>query len=249
MSDLVKAQNTPQFNWYTCWASLVVNGMPDKSNNEGLKQPNRIKISFKKNAKEITSHVAPNQAWFGVEYCLAYTLPNIKSKILTRLSDTQKDDGPLLFSLMGQCFQDVGLTKWASIIAKWFPNNADCTKASFDECIRDYLEAIASFPNIGNQLIFWLCMSKKPALMPTHEFMRHWVQLFSYLQGGYLHQTMEVSMAQEKSEQIFFVQPKAHQNNFANLNKMVPTDLLKMIAFFEQCQATNNAAGVLKKIA
>jgi hypothetical protein len=60
---------------------------------------------------------------------------------------------------------------------------------------------------------------------------------------------MEVSMAQEKSEQIFFVQPKAHQNNFANLNKMVPTDLLKMIAFFEQCQATNNAAGVLKKIA
>ncbi len=55
-------------------------------------------------------------------------------------------------------------------------------------------------------------------------------------------------MVQEKSEQIFFVQPKAHQNKFANLNKMVPTDLLKMIAFFEQCQATNKAAGVLKKI-
>jgi hypothetical protein len=29
----------------------------------------------------------------------------------------------------------------------------------------------------------------------------------------------------------------------------VPTDLLKMIAFFEQCQATNKAAGVLEKIA
>jgi hypothetical protein len=30
---------------------------------------------------------------------------------------------------------------------------------------------------------------------------------------------------------------------------MVPTDLLKMIAFFEQCQATDKAAGVFEKIA
>jgi hypothetical protein len=30
---------------------------------------------------------------------------------------------------------------------------------------------------------------------------------------------------------------------------MVPTDPLKMIAFFEQCQATNKVAGVLEKIA
>ncbi len=29
----------------------------------------------------------------------------------------------------------------------------------------------------------------------------------------------------------------------------VPTDPLKMIAFFKQCQATNKAAGVLEKIA
>ncbi len=40
-----------------------------------------------------------------------------------------------------------------------------------------------------------------------------------------------------------------HQNKFANLNKMVPTDLLKMITFFEQCQATDKATGILEKIA
>ncbi len=56
-------------------------------------------------------------------------------------------------------------------------------------------------------------------------------------------------MAQEKSEQIFFVQPKGHQNKFANLNEMVPANPLRMIAFFEQCQATDKAAGVLDKIA
>ncbi len=59
---------------------------------------------------------------------------------------------------------------------------------------------------------------------------------------------MEVPTVQEKSEQIFFVQPKAHQFKFTDLNKMVPTDPLKLIAFFEQSQ-TNKAAGVLKKIA
>jgi hypothetical protein len=62
MSDLLKAQNLPQFNWYTCWTSLGANGMTDKLIKEGLKQPNQIKVSFKKGAKEITGHVVPNQA-------------------------------------------------------------------------------------------------------------------------------------------------------------------------------------------
>jgi hypothetical protein len=35
---------------------------------------------------------------------------------------------------------------------------------------------------------------------------------------------------------------------FADTNKTVPTDLLKLIAFFEQCQASNKAAGILEKI-
>jgi hypothetical protein len=62
MSNLVKAQNMPQFNWYTCWASLGADGTPDKLIKEGLKQPNQIKVSFKKRTKEITGHVTPNQA-------------------------------------------------------------------------------------------------------------------------------------------------------------------------------------------
>ncbi len=54
---------------------------------------------------------------------------------------------------------------------------------------------------------------------------------------------------QEKSEQIFFAQSKEHQFKLANMIKMVPTDPLKLIAFIEQCQATNKAVGVLEKIA
>jgi hypothetical protein len=128
----------------------------------------------------------PDQAQFGPEYFLAFTLPNFKSKILTQILDLKKDDGPTLFSLMGQCFQDVGLTKWMSIVAKQCPTNADCTKVNFDKCIRDYLEAVAGFPNVIDQLIKWLHTSKKPTLMLMHEFMRHQVQHLSYLDGGYL---------------------------------------------------------------
>jgi hypothetical protein len=62
MSDLIKAQNTPQFNWYTRWTSLGANGIPDNLIKEGLKQPNCIKIFFKKGAKEITGHVVHDQA-------------------------------------------------------------------------------------------------------------------------------------------------------------------------------------------
>jgi hypothetical protein len=165
--------------------SLGADGMPDKLIKEGLKQPNRIKISFEKDSKEIIGHVIPGQAQFGVEYLLAYTLPYFKSKILTRLSDKLKDNGPFLFSLMSQCFQDVDLTKWTSVIAKQCPNKADCTKSNFNECICDYLEAVTGFPNIGDQLIRWLHTVKKPTLMPMHKFTRRRVQLLSYLEGGY----------------------------------------------------------------
>jgi hypothetical protein len=75
------------------------------------------------------------------------------------------------------------------------------------------------------------------------------VQLLSYLDGGYIHQTMELPTAQEKSKQIFFAQPKTHQFKFAETNKMVPTDLLWLIAFFEQCLAANKVTGIFEKIA
>jgi hypothetical protein len=149
---------------------------------------------------------------------------------------------------MSQCFLDIGLTELTSDIAKWCPTKADCTKANFDKCIRDYLEAVAGFPNVGNQLICWLCTAKKPALMPMHEFMRHWVQLLSYLDNGYIHQTMELPMAQKKSKQIFFVQTKADQFKFTETIKMVTKDPTRLIAFFEQCLSAAKAAGVLEKI-
>jgi hypothetical protein len=54
----------------------------------------------------------------------------------TLLSKTKNQDGPTLFSLMSQCFQDVGLTKWTNIVGKQYPDNMHLTKENFEECIK-----------------------------------------------------------------------------------------------------------------
>jgi hypothetical protein len=118
---------------------------------------------------------------------------------------------------------------------------------NFDECIRNFLKAVAGFPKIGNQLICWLCAAKKPAFMPMHEFMQHCVQLLSYLNGGYLCQMMDCPQCKRRAHN-FLAQPKAHQYKFAESNKMVPMDPLHLVAFFEQCQIADKSAGVLDKL-
>jgi hypothetical protein len=50
--------------------------------------------------------------------------------------------------------------------------------------------------------------------MLLHELMQRWMQLFSYLDNGYLHGTIELPTAQEKSKQIFLAYLKAHQYKF-----------------------------------
>ncbi len=77
MSDLLKALLTPQFTWYNRWTSLGPDGLPDQEIADSWKQPDRIKISFTMNGKELTGSVAPNQARF-----LAQMLPDFESKII-----------------------------------------------------------------------------------------------------------------------------------------------------------------------
>jgi hypothetical protein len=83
MSDLIKTQQTPQFNWYTCRTYLGANDMPDKLIKEGMEQPDCIQITFEKGTNDITGHATPNQARFGPKYFLVFMLLEFKSKILT----------------------------------------------------------------------------------------------------------------------------------------------------------------------
>ncbi len=91
--------------------------MPDKTIEEGLKQPDRIKISFMVHKKDCTGLVMPDQARFGPENFLAYTLPDFVSRILGRIPEDKQNDVDTLVMLMEQCFQGVGLTKWTNVVA------------------------------------------------------------------------------------------------------------------------------------
>ncbi len=62
----------------------------------------------------ITRHVVPEQVQFEPEYFLTLT-----------------EDGPPLLNLTGQCFQDIGLTKWNKVVAKRCLEDNDLVKASF----------------------------------------------------------------------------------------------------------------------
>ena len=203
MSDLLKAVAAPQFGWFYKWTSLGSNGMPDRTIKCGLKQPDRIKISFTANSKEYSASIAPDQARFGPELILAMTLLDFKHQVVNRLPANKKEDGLTLLSLLQQCLQEVALTEWRNIISTRCPTEEGKTYENFLECIRDYLEALAGFPNVGDQLIRWLRTVKKPALMPVHDFMCHRVQLMTYLEDGLLRRTMALPDDQEKIKQVF----------------------------------------------
>ncbi len=51
--NLVKAQATHQFVWYTCRTSRGADGMPDKFVEDDLPQPHWLKISFEGGSKDI----------------------------------------------------------------------------------------------------------------------------------------------------------------------------------------------------
>jgi hypothetical protein len=82
-----------------------------------------------------TRHTAPDQAWFEPKYFLALT-----------------EDGPPLFNLIGQCFQDSSLTEWNKVVGKQCLNDNDLAKASFKKWTRDYQR---QSPGCPKQMTNW----------------------------------------------------------------------------------------------
>ncbi len=62
MSNLIKAQATPQFAQYTRRTSLGADGMPDKLIKEDLQQPHLLEISFEEGSKDIKINLKKSQS-------------------------------------------------------------------------------------------------------------------------------------------------------------------------------------------
>ncbi len=107
------------------------------------------------------------------------------------------------------------------VMPQWYQS----CKSKFQRVYPRLLETVTRLSNVGNQLISWLFIAKKPVFMLLYEFMQCQTQLFSYLDNGYLHQTMKLSTAQEKSEQIFFALLKMQQYKFRDKHDCLPPSL------------------------
>ena len=78
-----------------------------------------------------------NPVHFGPEFFLMQTLPDFKSKIVLRLPANKQRDGPTLFPLLEQCFQEVGLTEWKNIIFARCPDEYTKMFENLIECQQD----------------------------------------------------------------------------------------------------------------
>lgn len=136
---------------------------------DGLKQPDRIKILFTMNGKEVTSSIPLNQSCFSLEFFLTQMLPNFKLKDISHLPPNKQCEGQLLFPLMEQCSQEVGLTEWMNVVSAHCPDKESKMFENLVDCKQDYLEALAGFLNICNQLIHWFHTAQNLVLMPTHD--------------------------------------------------------------------------------
>ena len=59
---------------------------------------------------------------------------------------------------------------------------------------------------------------------------------------------MELPTVQERAEQIFLGKPKPHLMKYAETHKTVPSDVVPLIAFFEQCHNADAVSRVLDKL-
>jgi hypothetical protein len=111
------------------------------------------------------------------------------------------------------------------------------TENAFKEAIALYFKSLVGLKYIGNRVIHQIQEQKKPTMMPYNDFERHHCQLLLYVtQNNLLHRTLIVPTPQELVEQLFLVQPKAHQAKYAKISEDVEQDANKLCTFFEGCR-------------
>ena len=108
-----------KFLWYNKWTSLDPDGLPDWVIKDSLKQPDQIKISFTMNGKELSTQLTRLNSAPSSSSCKC--IPTSSRKFFSCMPVNNQRDGPMLFPLMEQCFQEVNLMEWMNIISVHCP--------------------------------------------------------------------------------------------------------------------------------
>ena len=103
MANLLNAFSLPQFDWFPRWITVdPKTGVPSDPDQiaSGLNQPGTVEVVFTSERKELRANIVPDKGMFGVEFYLAHTLPDFKSRIVDRIfPETRRVDGETLFRI------------------------------------------------------------------------------------------------------------------------------------------------------
>ena len=123
------------------------------------------------------------------------------------------------------------------------------TEKNFMNCMKGYLEAVSECTDLGDLVMFWLCIKAKPGCMQFEEFLYYQTQILNYVKNGYFYCCLELPSNAGLQKQVVLAQPKAHQGKYDKMHCLVETDMLKLQEFFEVegCHNADACSGKYKR--
>jgi len=222
MSNMLQAKKDPPFKWNYTWTATNEDGSLDKDKQDGLRQPDTIKVSLdvaetgvnsRGRTRQVTCDIVPNKAFYGPEFALIFTIPQFKDKLQSKLDKNSSGYVAQLHTLFGQCLQGKAASHWKAVLTSYPVSNR--MVESFQEAQKDFLEKVAGITKLGDVIIRQLEFTKKPASLPLEEYLARRLEWQSHISGGYLRYTLALSTKHQLAEQIFSHQPKHHQEIYA----------------------------------
>ena len=242
MSNILRAKRNPPFKWYYGWIATNEDGSLDTKSQDGLKQPDTIKVlldvaetgvNSRGRTRQVTCDIVPDKAFYGPEFSLIFTIPQFKDKIWSKLDTKASDYVAQLHTLFGQCLQGKAASHWAAVLLNY--PVPDRTVESFKEAQKDYLEKVAVITKLGDVIIRQLEFTKKPASLPLEEYLARRLEWQGHITNGYLRYTLAVPTKHQIAEQIFSHQPKHHQDHYARKHEEVEEDPQALKVYFQGC--------------
>ena len=128
MSNILRAKRNPPFKWYYTWTATNEDGSLDEANQDGLRQPDTIKVSLDVaetgvnscgRTRQVTCDIVPDKAFYGPEFALIFTIPQFKDKLQSKLDKTSIDSVAQLHTMFGQCLQGKAASHWAAVLLNY----------------------------------------------------------------------------------------------------------------------------------
>jgi len=122
MSNILRAKRNHPFKWYYGWIATNEDGSLDKKSQDGLKQPDTIKVlldvadtgvNSRGITRQVTCDIVLNKAFYGPEFSLIFTIPQFKDNIWSKLDTKANEYVAKLHTLFGQCLQGKAASHWA----------------------------------------------------------------------------------------------------------------------------------------